>query len=76
MSLANVAQLSADLLIHSLKLQRIGCLSARYHVPVVGPADYVEMDSSAAGTSTSIRANGSLSTAIEGGRALLIWKFA
>ncbi|KAL7005843.1 hypothetical protein EMMF5_004579 [Cystobasidiomycetes sp. EMM_F5] len=40
-SLANVAQLAADLLIHTLQLERIGALSGRNHVPLVAPQDYV-----------------------------------
>jgi hypothetical protein len=38
-SLASVPQLAADLLIHSLGMRRIGTLSSRDHIPVVGGLD-------------------------------------
>ncbi|KAG8740572.1 hypothetical protein FRC10_004148 [Ceratobasidium sp. 414] len=38
-SAGNVSQLSADLLIHTLALQRIGVFNPAYHVPVVGGPD-------------------------------------
>ena len=35
-SLANLPQLTADLLIHTFDLSLVGSLSARDHIPVVG----------------------------------------
>ena len=58
-SLANVAQLAADLLIHSLELQSVGCLRSKYHIPLVSPLDYVESSSQATQT-------GGLSPCVEG----------
>ncbi|GAA98841.1 uncharacterized protein L969DRAFT_95519 [Mixia osmundae IAM 14324] len=40
-SIGNVPQLATDLLIHSHALQKIGTLSARDLVPVLGSADYL-----------------------------------
>ncbi|KAG8723878.1 hypothetical protein FRC12_024412 [Ceratobasidium sp. 428] len=38
-SAGNVSQLSADLLVHTLALQRVGVFDPAYHVPVVGGPD-------------------------------------
>ncbi|KAG8719163.1 hypothetical protein FRC08_003515 [Ceratobasidium sp. 394] len=38
-SAGNVSQLSADLLIHTLALERVGVFNPEYHVPVVGGPD-------------------------------------
>ncbi|QRV82718.1 proteasome assembly chaperone 2 [Ceratobasidium sp. AG-Ba] len=38
-SAGNVSQLSADLLIHTLELQRVGVCDPTYHVPVLGSLD-------------------------------------
>ena len=55
-SSANVAQLAADLVIHSFQLRRVGFLSSRNHVPLVTPMDYVETapQSSRQGLSTAV----------------------
>jgi len=38
-SLANLPQLAADLLIHSLNFRLVGTLSARDHIPLTGSKD-------------------------------------
>jgi len=53
-SLANVAQLAADLLIHTLQLECVGALSAKYHIPVISPVDYVEVKPSSPALATAI----------------------
>lgn len=66
-SLANVAQLAADLIIHSLELQRIGCLKSRFHIPLVSPRDYVEDSNvSTSGGRASLSSQG-LGACVEGG---------
>lgn len=65
-SLANVSQLAADLLIHSLALESVGSLSARYHVPCLSPIDYVDRVGSPSSSIPASRPRKGFSTAIEG----------
>lgn len=41
-SLANLPQLTADLLIHTFDLALVGSLSAKDHIPVVGASESAE----------------------------------
>jgi proteasome assembly chaperone (PAC2) family protein len=67
-SLGSVPQLTADLLIHSLDLRRVGRLSSRDHIPIVGGLDGVQqVQKSENGTTTaSSSAQAGIETAVEG----------
>ncbi|KAF9987731.1 Proteasome assembly chaperone 2 [Mortierella antarctica] len=67
-SIGNVPQLTTDLFLSTLKLDRIGCIEDENVIPVVGPADRPHQGSSPSGAVTVTSAEGAadgLSLAVE-----------
>ncbi|KAF9905532.1 Proteasome assembly chaperone 2 [Linnemannia zychae] len=74
-SIGNVPQLTTDLLLSTLKLDRVGCIEDENVIPVLGPADRphdvpasgssAALASAAAGTGAGVVSVGGLSLAVE-----------
>ncbi|KAF9537670.1 Proteasome assembly chaperone 2 [Mortierella hygrophila] len=69
-SIGNVPQLTTDLLLSTLKLDRVGCIEDENVVPVLGPADRPQSESTSAtasgtGAGTGVVPGGLLSLAVE-----------
>ncbi|KAG9061792.1 Proteasome assembly chaperone 2 [Linnemannia hyalina] len=69
-SIGNVPQLTTDLLLSTLKLDRVGCIEDENVVPVLGPADRPHSESTSAtasgtGAGTGVVPGGLLSLAVE-----------
>ncbi|KAG0000742.1 Proteasome assembly chaperone 2 [Entomortierella chlamydospora] len=63
-SIGNVPQLATDLLLTTLKLDRVGCIEDENVIPVLGPADRPH-DATASPQSSSSLSTGGLSLAVE-----------